>query len=86
MKSATHGKNTSNLEVTNISEHGLWLLTNGQELFLPFTDFPWFKDAQVRQIINVEEAAEGHFYWPDLDVDLSIDTIENPERFPLLAK
>ena len=86
MKSATLGKTTSNLEVTNISEHGFWLLTDGRELFLPYTYFPWFKDVPVSQIINVEELTAGHFYWPDLDVDLSINVIDNPERFPLMAK
>jgi hypothetical protein len=28
----------------------------------------------------------GHFHWPDLDVDLSLQIIRNPERFPLKAK
>jgi len=23
----------------------------------------------------------GHFYWPELDVDLAIESIEHPERF-----
>jgi len=35
---------------------------------------------------NVEEPMPGHFYWPNLDVDLSIESIEHPERFPLKAK
>ncbi len=26
------------------------------------------------------------FYWPDLDVDLTEEIIENPDRFPLKAK
>jgi len=28
----------------------------------------------------------SHFYWPDLDVDLSKEIIKNPERFPLKVK
>jgi len=24
-----------------------------------------------------------HLYWPDLDVDLEIDNLENPEKYPL---
>ncbi|MGZ9125441.1 MAG: DUF2442 domain-containing protein, partial [Candidatus Binatia bacterium] len=27
-----------------------------------------------------------HFYWPDLDVDLSEEIIAHPARFPLKAK
>jgi hypothetical protein len=33
----------------------------------------------------VEELMSGHFYWPDLDVDLTAEMIEHPERFPLKA-
>ena len=73
-------------EVTNISKDGVWLLTNVGEHFLPFKDFPWFRSAPVGHILNVEEPTPGHYYWPDLDVDLSLAIIKNPERFPFEAK
>ena len=73
-------------EVTHISSHGVWLLANGRELFLPYNDFPWFKDAPVGNITNVEEAAPGQFHWPDIDVDLNIKSIEQPGKYPLIAK
>lgn len=50
---------------------------------MPYEDFPWFKDLSVAKILNVEKLTPGHFYWPDLDVDLALKTIEHPERFPL---
>jgi hypothetical protein len=34
------GAATSELEITNISRHGFWLLLDGHELFLPFGEFP----------------------------------------------
>lgn len=86
MSSKPRGKTTSDVEVTNISSHGIWLLTKGRELFLSYEDFPWFKDASVGKIFNVEEPSPGHFFWPDLDVDLTTEIIEHPERFPLKAK
>ena len=86
MKSLAHGKNTSAVEVTNISAHGVWLLTRNKELFMSYDDFPWFKDQAVKSIVNVEEEAPGHFYWPDIDIDLTEQIIENPERFPLKAQ
>ncbi len=55
-------------------------------MFLSYADFPWFKNVPVAEIINVEESHPGHFYWPDLDVDLTGDIIEHPERYPLKAK
>lgn len=86
MSSQALGKNTSVVEVTNISNHGIWLLTRERELFIPFEEFPWFKDAPIGKILNVEEPTPGHFYWPELDVDLGVESIEHPERFPLKAK
>ncbi len=81
-----HGASTSVPEVTHISAHGIWLLVEQRELFLSYEDFPWFKDAPVRKILNVEELSSGHYHWPDLDIDLGLETIEHPERFPLTAK
>ena len=86
MNSQALGKSTLMVEVTNISSHGIWLLTREKELFIPYKEFPWFKDAPIGKILNVEEPTPGHFYWPDLDVDLGIESIEHPERFPLKAK
>ena len=77
------GETTLLPEITNISSYGVWLLSNDKELFMSFEDFPWFKDMPVGKIIKVEEPSPGHFYWPDLDVDLSIESIEHPDRFPL---
>ncbi|NHQ60287.1 DUF2442 domain-containing protein [Chlorobium sp. BLA1] len=83
MNSKTLGSSTLNAEVTNISNHGFWLLSQGKEYFLAFEDFPWFKNAPVCKILNLEEQNPGHFYWPDLDVDLGVESIEHPENYPL---
>jgi len=71
--------------VTNISPTGFWVLLDGRELFLPFADFPWFRSATVGQITNVRRPSPHHLHWPDLDVDLAMDSIEHPERFPLVS-
>lgn len=76
----------SESEVTNISRHGFWLLTHETELFLSFDDFPWFKNQPVNKIFNLEEPATGHFHWPELDIDLSIEMIKDPGKFPLVSK
>ncbi len=86
MSSQALGNSFLTVEVTNISSHGIWLLTKDRELFIPYKEFPWFKDAPIGKILNVEEPTPGHFYWPELDVDLGIESIEHPERFPLKAK
>ena len=86
MNSQTLGKPTSEVEVTNISSHGIWLLSGDREYFLPYDEFPWFKDVPIGKILQVEELTPGHLFWSELDIDLSIESIEHSERFPLKAK
>jgi hypothetical protein len=81
-----HGTNTSAIEVTNVSSHGFWLFWNNEENFLAFEHFPWFKDASISTISNVELQGKEHIHWPDLDVDLSMEIIKNPDSFPLQTK
>lgn len=86
MTSAALGASTSAVEVTNISRHGLWVVLNDEELFLPFAEFPWFRKAAVEKILHVEWPSPDHLYWPELDVDLAVDSIRHPERFPLVSQ
>ncbi len=71
-------------EVTHVSKHGLWLLRDDEELFLPFEQFPWFRQATIEQITQVEAPGPDHLYWPDLDIDLAVESIRHPEAFPLI--
>lgn len=73
-------------EVTNISSKAFWVLLGTEELPVPFELFPWFKSATVEQLCTVERPTENHLYWPKLDVDLSIESLRNPEAFPLASK
>lgn len=86
MSSGKPGTSTSAVEVTNISTHGLWVLVGEEELFLPYAVFPWFAEAPVSKIANIEKPGPDHLYWPDLDVDLSIESIRHPEKFPLRSR
>lgn len=86
MTSAKPGKRTSVAEVTNVSKHGFWLLIGGKERFVAFEQFPWFRDAPIGHLLNVELPSAHHLYWPDLDVDIAVESIDHPERFPLVSK
>lgn len=86
MRSSVLGKDTSGDEVQDISPHGVWLLARGREFFLPFTEFPWFKDAPVSAIDRVKLVRKSRLHWPALDVDLDIDSLEHPERYPLASR
>ncbi|MBS1258473.1 MAG: hypothetical protein MAG551_01532 [Candidatus Scalindua arabica] len=83
MKSLENEKNILKPEITNISEHGFWVLLDKKEYFLPFDKYSWFKDAKISSLINVELIHGHHLHWPKLDVDLSIKILDNPEKYPL---
>ena len=83
MKSLTLGKSTSAVEVVSISKRGFWLQVQGDEHFLSFKLFPWFKDAKVAAVLKVKLLHHEHLYWPDLDVDLELESIKHPEKYPL---
>jgi hypothetical protein len=69
-----------------VSPHGFWLFVGEQELFVSFKEFPWFKDASIRQISRVELPSSHHLHWPDLDIDLAVDSLTHPERYPLISQ
>ena len=80
------GTVTSPIEVVQVTPFGIWLAYGDAEYYMDFDNFPWFREAPVRKIFNVKEASPGHFYWPDLDIDLDLDRIEHPEKYPLIAR
>lgn len=85
MKSALRGKSTLVVEVSRLGPNGFWLLLDDRELFLAFKEFPWFQDARIRDILAVERPSPHHLRWPDLDIDLAVESIGSPERFPLVS-
>nr|CAP48430.1 putative integron gene cassette protein [uncultured bacterium] len=86
MKSLELGKNTSQAEVQDISKFGIWLFVKGKEYFLPFKAYPWFKNARISQVQNVKLLHNVHLHWPDLDIDLEINSLSNPESYPLVYR
>ena len=86
MKSAQRGKSTSAVEVTNVSGNGFWLLLDTEEVFVEFKQFPWFREASISQLLKVSRPAPHHLYWPDLDVDLAVESLTQPDRYPLVSR
>ena len=80
------GSTTLGAEVTNVSGHCVWIFLDDEELTLPYAEYPWFKTATLQQILNVLRPTAVHLFWPDLDPDLSVESIRHPERFPLQVK
>ncbi|MDH4121503.1 MAG: DUF2442 domain-containing protein [Deltaproteobacteria bacterium] len=86
MTSKPLGKPISRVEVTHISPHGLSILVGDREYHLPFTNYPWFQRASTAQIRRVEMLHGHHLHWPELDIDLELESLEHPEAYPLKAR
>ncbi|HEU0187520.1 MAG TPA: DUF2442 domain-containing protein [Gallionellaceae bacterium] len=80
------GTHTSEIEVSQASNQGFWLLLDEREVFLAFTTFPWFRKATMEQLTTIERPSRNHLYWPLLDIDLSVESIFEPDRFPLVSQ
>ena len=85
MKSVKPGKNIL-LSVENITPFGIWLFVKEKEYFLSYQQYPYFKDQTLNSIQKVQLLHGYHLYWPDLDVDLEIDSLENPGKYKLHSK
>ena len=83
MKSNAPGTTISEIEVVNIDQHGFWIYIKGKEYFLPYDEFPWFREAKIKDVLNVQLLHDDHVYWPALDVDLIVEMISNPDKYPL---
>ena len=86
MNSFLLGAVTSAVEVTNIDSFGLWILLQEKEYFLPYEEYPWFKNARLDQVLNVHILHKDHLRWPDLDVDLCTESLDQPDNYPLIYK
>ncbi|MBD3307073.1 DUF2442 domain-containing protein [candidate division KSB3 bacterium] len=87
MTSSTTGATTlAPVEILNISPYGIWIAVKGYEYFLPYQDFPWFKQGTIDQILHVELLHDDHLYWPDLDIDLTLDIVKTPANYPLVYR
>jgi hypothetical protein len=85
MKSLKNGKNIS-VSVENITPFGIWLYVKGKEYYLNYHNFPYFKERPIKDIQNIRLLHGYHLHWPELDIDLEIDNLEHPEKYPLISK
>ncbi len=82
MKSIVHDNDRPGIEVTHISRHGIWMLNSNTELFIPFNEFPRFRDASVVNIFNVEQPTPNMLHWPQLGMTLARESLR---CFPLVS-
>ncbi|MGA2798251.1 MAG: DUF2442 domain-containing protein [Thermoguttaceae bacterium] len=74
----------THVEVQDITQKGIWIFVNEREYFLPYKEYPRFKDAKVSEIHKVKISHGSHLHWPDLDVDLELESLQHPKKYPLI--
>ncbi len=88
MSSRASGKNTlsgdeSATGITSVNRDGIWFLAKDREYFIPFRNYRKLRSASVERIWKVKFFPPGHLRWNELDVDIELDALEEPEKFPL---
>ncbi len=83
MSSSMRGIDTSVSEVTNIAQHGFWVLVDEREYFIPFSDYPVFRQATIAQIYAVQRISNDQLHWPELDADVELGALDRPHAYPL---
>ena len=80
--------NTSNTSVSvlMINGQGIMITVGGRDYFLSYNRIPWMREASIKDVLNVQMCGDEAIEWPALDVDLEIESLRYPERYPLLIK
>jgi hypothetical protein len=77
---------STSVSVLMINAQGIMLSVLGHDYFLSYNRIPWMQDAPIRSVLNVQMSGSEAIEWPDLDVDLEIESLKHPERYPLIIK
>ncbi len=77
---------STSANVLMINSQGIMIQVKGHDYFLSYNRVPWMRDAAIKSVLNVQMCGPEAIEWPDLDVDLEVDSLRHPERYPLLIK
>ena len=87
MQTASNNNSVStSASVLMINAQGIMLSVQGHDYFLSYNRIPWMQDAPICSVWNVQMSGTEAIEWPDLNVDLEIDSLRHPERYPLVIK
>ena len=78
--------NSTSVSVLMINAQGIMISVAGQDFFLSYNRIPWMREASINDVLNIQMCGNEAIEWPNLDVDLEIDSLRHPERYPLLIK
>ena len=84
--SLRNNSDAMSVNVLMINSQGLLLNVCGNDYFVSYNRLPWMKEASIRSVLNVQMCGSNAIEWPDLDVDLEIESLKHPEKYHLLVK
>ena len=84
--SLKNNTNSTLADVLMINDRGIMISVQGQDYFLSYNRVPWMRDATINEVLDVRMSGKNAIEWPKLDVDLEVDSLRHPERYPLLIK
>ncbi len=76
----------TSVSVLMINAQGIMLSVRGNDFFLSYNRVPWLRDARISDVLNVRMCGQSAIEWEALGVDLEIDSLKHPERYPLIIK
>ncbi len=74
------------VSVLMINDKGIMLSVKGNDYFISYNRIPWMKNACISDALDVQMSGRNAIEWPKLDVDLEIESLKHPERYPLIMK
>lgn len=77
---------STSADVLMINDKGIMISVQGQDYFLSYNRVPWMRDATISEVLDVRMSGKNAIEWPKLDVDLEVDSLKHPERYPLIIK
>lgn len=80
-----NSQNTS-VSVLMINTQGIMLSVLGNDYFISYNRMPRLKDARICDVLNVQMVGRVAIGWVALDIDLEIESLKHPERYPLIMK
>ena len=78
--------NSTLADVLMINDRGIMLSVQGEDYFLSYNRVPWMRDATINEVLDVRMSGNNAIEWPKLQVDLEVESLRHPERYPLLIK
>lgn len=82
---STDSQNTS-VSVLMINAQGIMLSVQGNDFFISYNRMPWLRNARISDVLNVRMSGRSAIEWETLGVDLEIESLKHPERYPLIMK